>query len=66
MIRTTRLRPQRPRALLKCDGYGTPYGGCYNKAPRAAWPGQYGGRNLCPDCAKRFKDENAYWARITG
>jgi hypothetical protein len=53
-----------PVGLVKCDGWAADLG-CDRICAPTNWTGQYGGRQLCAQCARRLADDNWRWAWIT-
>ena len=50
--------------VVKCDGWASDLG-CDKVCIPTEWTGKYGGRQLCPKCAQRLKDDNRSWAWLT-
>jgi len=52
------------KELVKCDGWSADLG-CNQVCRPSEWPGEYGGRQLCPQCAQRLIDDGKAWAWLT-
>lgn len=50
--------------MVPCDGWAADLG-CDKVCRPADWPGRYGGRNLCEQCAERLHADNRRWTWLT-
>ena len=50
--------------MVQCDGWAAD-NGCDTVCLPPSWPGQYGGKKLCPQCAQRLNDDNRAWSWLT-